>query len=250
MTTEQRPDRLLFRASHDAGRTWSASRRICRHAVRVPFQYDPQLTVTADGTIDAVCLDGFSPGVVFTQSRNRGRDWSAPVRLDGALRYSDKPTLAVSHSGSDVYVAFNARYALYVAASHDGGVSWLEPVRATTRHRWYYSYGGTVAPDGSVWFAADGETGRNQTGDGHIELVTSSDGGSSWRTVAFAVSHEGAPCQWKNCYPDFFTAQDAVAVDTAGSYVSCLHSIACHRVPTNSSSRIRKTACSGPGLLR
>jgi len=150
MTTEQHPDRLLFRSSNDGGRTWSASRRICRHAERVPFQYDPQLAVAADGTVDAVCLDGFSPGVVFSQSRDRGRSWSLPVRLDGSLRYSDKPTLALSPSGREVYVAFNVRYALYVAASHDGGATWQAAVRATTRRFWYYSLGGTVAPDGSV----------------------------------------------------------------------------------------------------
>src|SRR5581483_6917614 len=129
---------------------------------------------------DAVCLDGFSPGVVFTQSRSRGRSWSTPLRLDGSLRYSDKPTLVLSHAGTDLYVAFNSRYALYVAASHDGGAAWLPPVRATTRHLWYYSYGGTVAPDGSIWFAVDGEAGRDQTGAGHVGLVTSSDGGASW----------------------------------------------------------------------
>jgi BNR repeat-like domain len=219
MTTEQHPDRLLFRRSRDGGRSWSDSRRICRHAVRVPFQYDPQLAVAADGTVEAVCLDGWSPGVVFTQSHDRGRSWSAPVRLDGSFRYSDKPTLTLSPSGRDIYVAFNVRYALYVAATHDGGATWQAAVRATTRRLWYYSLSGTVAPDGSVWFAVDGESGHDETGAGHIALVSSSDGGGSWRVIPFAVSHEGAPCRGKNCYPDFFTAQDAVAADSAGEYV-------------------------------
>jgi len=219
MTTEQHPDRLLFRRSNDGGRTWRGSRRICRYAARVPFQYDPQLAVAGDGTVDAVCLDGFRPGVVFSQSHDRGRSWSLPVRLDGSLRYSDKPTLALAPSGRDVYVAFNVRYALYVAASHDGGATWQAAVRATTRRLWYYSLGGTIAPDGSVWFAVDGEAGYDQTGDGHVELVTSADGGGSWRAIPFVVSREGAPCNGKNCYPDFFTAQDAVAADSAGTYV-------------------------------
>jgi hypothetical protein len=219
MTTDQRPDYLLFRASNDGGRTWRAPRRICRRGVKVPFQYDPQIVVAAGGIIDAVCLDGFRPGVVFTQSRNHGASWSKTVRLDGALPYSDKPTLVTSRGGKDVYVAYNARYALYVTASHDYGRSWNVPAKATVAHYWYYSYSGTVAPNGTVWFAADGETGTNQTGAGHVELVTSSDDGATWRAIPFVVSHEGAPCKVKHCYPDFYTAQDAVAADRRGALV-------------------------------
>jgi hypothetical protein len=219
LTTGQRPDFLLFRASADDGKTWSATRHICRHGTRIPFQYDPQLAVAQDGMVDAVCLNGFSPGAVFSQSRDHGRSWSPSVRLDGALHYSDKPTLEASASGQDIYVAFNSRYALYVASSHDGGTTWQTPVKATRAHLWYYSYGGAVAPDGSIWFAVDGEGGRNQTGNGYVALVTSSDGGTTWRVIPFATSREGAPCHGHDCYPDFFTSQDAVAVDRSGNYV-------------------------------
>ena len=220
MTTDQRPDYLLFRASRDGGRTWLPTRHICRRGTRVPFQYDPQIAVSKQGLVDAVCLDGFRPGVVFTQSRDRGRTWSGDVPLAKPfLHYSDKPTLVLSASGNDLYVAFNGGYALYVASSHDGGATWQPPIKATTEHRWYYSYGGTAAPDGSVWFAVDGESGRDETGDGHVELVTSADGGATWRTIPFAFAHEGAPCRGHDCYPDFYTAQDAVAVDASGAFV-------------------------------
>ena len=218
MTTEQRPDSLLLRASPDGGVTWLPTRHICRHGTRVPFQYDPQIAVAADGTVDVLCLNGFRPGVVFTQSRDHGRTWSNAIRLDGSLRYSDKPILAVS-GDRDIYAAFNVDYALYVAISHDAGASWKAPVRVTTRRFWYYPYGMTVAPDGSVWFAVDGETGRDETREGHIELVTSSDAGATWRVIPMARSHEGAPCRLHNCYPDFFTAQDAIAADASGRYV-------------------------------
>ena len=219
MTTDQRPDYLLFRASSDGGRTWGMPRRVCRRGVKVPFQYDPQIVVAKNGQIDIVCLDGFAPGVVFSRSRNHGLIWSKAVRLDGSLRYSDKPTLVASASGQDLYVAYNAGYALYVSASHDYGASWSAPIRATAAHYWYYSYGGTVAPNGAVWFAVDGEAGKNQTGAGHVELVTSSDDGATWKVLLFVSSHEGAPCTVKNCYPDFYTAQDAIAADRDGNLV-------------------------------
>ncbi|MBV8724763.1 MAG: exo-alpha-sialidase [Candidatus Eremiobacteraeota bacterium] len=216
MTTRQRPDALLFRASADSGTTWQPLRYVCRRGVRVPFQYDPQIAVAGDGTIDVVCLDGFLPGVVFVRSHDHGAHWTKAMPLARPLKYSDKPTLAISRDGKNVYVAFNSRYALYVAASHDGGTTWIPRVKATTKHYWYYSYGGTVAPDGSVWFAVDGEGGVNETGGGHVALVSSSDGGASWRVMPFVRSHEGAPCREHNCYPDYFTAQDAVAADASG----------------------------------
>jgi hypothetical protein len=219
MTTQQKPNVLLFRSSSDGGMTWNRARYICRRGIDLHFQFDPQVAVARKGTIDVVCLDNFLPGVVFTQSSDRGKTWSAPLRLDRFQRYSDKPTLLVSPSGADVYVAYNDFYALYVAVSHDGGRSWNRPVRATTAHLWYYSYGGTIAPDGSVWFAVDGEAGKSQTGDGHIALVRSVDGGASWTTIPMALTHEGASCSVKNCYPDFYTGQVAVAADSAGAMV-------------------------------
>jgi hypothetical protein len=70
-----------------------------------------------------------------------------------------------------------------------------------------------------MWFAVDGEAGTNQTGDGHVGLVTSSDGGATWREIPFAITHEGAPCTVKHCYPDFFTGEEAVAADRLGHLV-------------------------------
>ncbi len=218
ITTDQRPNYLLFRASSDGGRSWLPERRICRRGtLRVPWQFDPQIAVTQKGIVYAVCLNGFRPGVVFARSGDHGRSWSSDIRLDAPRRYSDKPTLVVS--GNDVYVAFNSYYALYVASSHDGGKTWQPPIKATTEHRWYYSYSGAAAPDGSIWFAVDGETGRDETGDGRIELITSADRGATWRTIPIAFTHEGAPCNGHHCYPDFYTGEDAVAVDRSGAFV-------------------------------
>jgi hypothetical protein len=220
MTTEQLPgDYLLFRSSGDGGATWNPVQHLCLNVAKKPgFQYDPELAV-AGGTIYAICLNDFDPGIVFTRSQDHGTTWSVPARLDGSLKYSDKPILLVSPAGKDVYVGFSTGYALHVAASHDGGTTWSAPVRATTPHLWYYPYGGALAPDGSIWFSVDAEAGVKQTGDGRIGLVTSSDGGKTWSTKNLAATHEGEPCPYKECYPDFFTGQAAVGIDRAGSMV-------------------------------
>lgn len=219
MTTAQTPNLLLFRSSADGGKTWHAARNLCRRGIKLYFQYDPQVVVGGDGAVDAVCLDNYRPGVVFTRSSDHGASFSAPVHVDGTLKYSDHPVLLVSPSGRDIYVAYNDYNAMYVSASHDSGATWSAPVKATTHAYWYYPTGGAIAPNGSVWFAVDGETGKNQTGDGHLGLVSSSDGGSTWSTKEFALTHEGAPCTFKNCYPDFYTGQAAVAIDRAGNMV-------------------------------
>ena len=219
MTTPQRPNELLFRSSPDSGKTWNPARHICRRVTGLHFQYDPQVAVGRDGTVHIICLDNFDPGVVYARSRDHGRSWSVPIRLDNHRRYSDKPVLLLSPSSRDVYVAFNDFYALYVAVSHDAGATWNRPVLATQRHLWYYPYAGTVAPDGTVWFAVDGETGVNETGDGSIALVHSADGGTTWTVKPMARTHEGAPCRKAHCYPDFFTGEEAVAADATGLLV-------------------------------
>jgi hypothetical protein len=219
LTTGQRPNYLLFRASSDGGRTWGAARHLCHRGVRVPFQFDPQIAVAKGGVIDVVCLDGFRPGVVFARSHDRGATWSKAVRLDGRMAYSDKPTLVLAARGKDVYVAYNVRWSLYVSVSHDYGATWLPATRATTRRLWYFPYSGTVGRHGAIWFAVDGESGRKERGEGHVELVTSPDGGMTWREIPFAVSYKGETCKVHHCYPDFYTAEDAVAADGRGNLV-------------------------------
>ncbi|HEY1653918.1 MAG TPA: sialidase family protein [Candidatus Tumulicola sp.] len=218
VTTKQHPNFLLFRGSPDGGTTWNQSRHICRRGIHAHFQFDPQIAVARDGTVDVACLDNYLPGVVFAQSHDHGTSWSAPIRLDGNHPYSDKPILLIGPSGSDVYVAFNAYDKLLVAASHDGGTTWAPPVKASSQLRWYYPSGGTVGRDGSVWFAVDGEGGKNETGAGQIALLRSTDGGATWTTIVMASTHEGAPCHVRHCYPDFFTGQEAIAVDGSGAY--------------------------------
>ena len=73
------------------------------------------------GTIYVAFLDQFDPGVQLFTSHDGGDTWSAPVTMNGGLRYMDKPILVISPSGRDVYVAFNDKFDNMVVASHDFG---------------------------------------------------------------------------------------------------------------------------------
>ena len=158
-----------------------------------------------------------------SSSRSRaitGVRGAATVRLDATiLRYSDKPTLVLSPSGKDVYVAFNGGTRSYVASSHDGGATWQAPVKATSEHLWYYSYGGTAAPTVPFGLRLTARAGRDETGDGHVELVTSGDGGATWRTIPFAVRVTKARRAVATIATRLLYRARRVAVDGKGAYV-------------------------------
>src|SRR5439155_23725395 len=115
--------------------------------------FDPQLQVANDtntvcdcGTIFAAFLDEFDPGVQLFTSHDGGDSWSAPVTMNGGVKYMDKPTLVISPSGRDVYVAFNDKFDSMVVASHDHGQSFLPPQKVNGDHLWWYSNGGAIGP--------------------------------------------------------------------------------------------------------
>jgi hypothetical protein len=222
LTSDQKSLHILFRSSSDGGNSWNPARVVCDQHVKKYWQYDPQIAVASNGAIYVSCLNKFNPGVVFTKSEDHGATWTAPVAVDGGISYSDKPLLAISSSGADVYIAFNVADSLYVVSSHDSGKTFARKVKVNTEKLWYYPYSGAVGPDGAVYYAVDGESSSRddpdqQVGFGRLELVRSADGGKTWTTTYFATTQEGQPCKGPNCYPDFYTGEDAIAVDASGA---------------------------------
>jgi hypothetical protein len=149
---------ILVRASSDGGATWGPLVPVCGLACKnVPWQFDPQLAVASDGTVYAAWLNTFNPGTVLAKSYDHGRTWTAPVTMNGKLTYNDKPILVISPTGRDVYVAFNSKSDAYAVASHDYGATFSAPVKTNTDTFSYLAYGGTVAPNGNVYFGETGE---------------------------------------------------------------------------------------------
>jgi hypothetical protein len=226
LVSNQAYDTIDFRASSDGGVTWSRASHVCNDPQDpVYWQYDPQIQVTQEGGVYVVCLDTFDqPGIVFTKSQDHGATWSEPLVLRGDLVYTDKPVLVASPTGRDIYIAFNDFFVLYEVTSHDYGESFSAPVAMTTEHLWYYTYEGAIAPDGTVYFGVSGEghgpgNPDEENGPAKVGVSYSKDRGMTWNTVFLDKSQEGAPCEGTNCYPDFFTAQTAIAVDKAGHAV-------------------------------
>lgn len=209
---------IVVRHSADGGATWSGSRYPSRRGRGLA---DPQMAVARDGTLFVAYLKDYRPGVVLVRSGDRGRTWTDPVAAigDGPPRWSDKPILAVSPDGRDVYLAFNAAES-YVAASHDGGETFAPPERTSDDDRYWFHNAGVVGPDGTVWFAA-ADYSRTYSGDAHVSVLRSDDGGATWSTTRIDTAAEAPQCRWwaAGCYRGFLGPSAALAVDAVGRLV-------------------------------
>src|SRR5215831_18722373 len=172
---------VLFRKSTDGGTSWGAEQFVCGLACKgVGWQYDPQIKVASDtnppcgcGTIYVVFLNTFDPGAVLFKSHDGGASWQGPITMNGPLKYMDKPVLVISPTGKDVYVAFNGKLNSYVVASHQFGNpgTFLPPQQINGEDDlWWYPDGGAIAPDGTVYFSENGESGQpgSPTNGGHV----------------------------------------------------------------------------------
>src|SRR5207249_10589956 len=97
---------------------------------------------------------------------------------------TDKPILIVH--GADVYVGFNHAQKVWVASSHDGGITFSSSnVNPNGKLGWSLAGGGTIDPEGNVYFAWAGYT-QNGGAKGPVNLYISksSDRGATWSNTA------------------------------------------------------------------
>ncbi len=224
---------VLFRRSIDGGATFGPESFVCGNACKtIGWQFDPQIRVANDtnpdcgcGTIYVAFMDQYDPGVQLFTSHDGGDTWSAPVTMNGGLKYMDKPILVISPSGRHVYVAFNHKFDNMVVASHNFGQSFLPPQKVNDDQLWWYANSGAIAPNGDVYFALDGEaslSGHGHDFDGPAKVALLRCSPSRTRPCAnptlasFGVSAAPPPCAVSGCYPDYYAATGAIAIDATG----------------------------------
>ena len=112
-----------------------------------------------------------------------------------------------------------------VVASHDFGATFLPPQKVNDDHLWWYANGGAMAPNGDVYFAMDGEaslSGHGHDFDGPDEVALLRCSPSPTTSCAnptltsFGVAAPPPPCAVPGCYPDYFAATGAIAIDGSG----------------------------------
>lgn len=177
----------------------------------------PALAVDKAGTVHAVFWVRTVPGpvptpapvrpIIYRQSTDHGKTWSAPVDVDpGNVSAGHPPVIAADPKTSDVYIAWNANaevqntvpgYSgdldLFVRVSHDAGKTWSdravlsdETVKANQ-----YEPGLAIAPNGTVhvaWYdfrnsptnplVTTGHSG--DTGISDVYYTSSADHGTTW----------------------------------------------------------------------
>jgi hypothetical protein len=200
-----------IRISADGGTTFGPAKPIC--ATCNTGQYDVTLATTSAGAVYATYMQGNN--ISFTKSTNHGATFTAPLTISGGT-WADKPWMATSANGQDIYVGWSTRGNVVTVESHNGGTSFSAPQQITSESSiYYYPNGATVLPNGTAVIVASRypEKGNATGATGPIPIVafTTSDGGTSWtRTVADTL----------NTGASFATSSvTTVASDAAGTLV-------------------------------
>ena len=217
---------IVLTSSTDGGGTFGVQVPLCL-CLGSKAQYDPTIEVVPDtGAVYSAFLNGdrhngFS--TAFTKSTDHGRTWSAPVKVYGNVSWTDKPEIATSASGKDVYISWNGPQGgdLYVGQSHDYGATWTQQKLSDSK-RYYYAYDARVLGDGTVVFS---ESSLEYSGSTSVQgevwhhAVISRDRGATWENVVVAKVPVGEACVADGCKPDFYIGQTSVVSDAPGHLV-------------------------------
>lgn len=213
---------MILNVSSDGGKTFDDDQYLCT-CRRVHGQFDPEIEVVPEtGAVYAAWMNDYN--IHFSKSLDHGKTWSAPVPVFGNVSWGDKPVLATSDNGQDVYVSFNGPTGgdPWVAVSHDAGGTWSQ-VRVTQSNRYYFEYGGAVLPDGTVVLSEISFTytgpGGAAEGPTQIRVLRSTDGGATWTNSLVDSLELGSACTSSGCYEDFYDSGPALARDAGGDLV-------------------------------
>jgi hypothetical protein len=214
---------IALTVSPDNGATWSPARPLC--ACKGGGQFDPIIEVVPNtGEVYALFMIGFN--VWFQKSSDHGATWSAPVKTWGNVAWNDKPILAVSDDGQEVYASFNGPTGgdPWIARSGDAGATWTQ-VKIIDSHRYVYAFDGDVASDGTVYFAESSLEYLNAGNKGPLapgveeHVFISRDHGATWIDRIVARGEPGLACVAVGCHPDFYTGHAVISADASGALV-------------------------------
>jgi hypothetical protein len=224
---------LVLERSSDGGKTWTDGVPLC--ACKGSGQFDPIIEVVPNtGDVYAAWMNGYN--VVFQRSTDHGQTWSAPVATYGNVSWNDKPVLAMSDDGRDVYISFNGPTGgdPWVAQSHDAGATWTQ-TKLVDSKRYFFAFDADVLPNGTVVFSESSlsYTGPGGTAVGFVEhhAFVSRNRGQTWTDVLVDTVNVGEPCVAAGCSSDFYLGHSAVSADGNGALVYLYDGAAVDRGP-------------------
>lgn len=206
---------MILVISSDRGVTWAAPRQIAPPGTG---QWDAQIVVDPiDGqTVYASWLQNGKSDIVVAKSIDFGATWSV-VTADSTNASTDKPILVVR--GKDVYVGYNHAQQVWVTSSHDSGATFTEvKINQNGKLGWSLAGGGTITPDGSVYFSWNGYEGNGGAkGNVNLYISKSTDGGITWTTKLLAISSSPPDCSAFSCGWAFLGAAITMTSDSSGN---------------------------------
>ena len=216
---------IRLRRSTDGGATFTES--WLKQTTKA--QYDPQIKVDINGNVHAAFLNGTTPGSTYVKSTDHGVTWPTLVDWGGQgakPNRNDHPWLGVSRDGQHVYIGFNSSDS-YAVASHNGGVTWSNPVKMNTDSRYYFHQGVAISPsNGNIAYIAtsDFSSGNTYNGDSFVRVWKTTNGGTSWSQVLIDSSRDVPSCSWiPGCYLGFLGTTPNMAIDSAGKLLIAYH---------------------------
>jgi hypothetical protein len=212
---------IAIEISSDNGLTWSQGEPLC--ACKGSGQFDPIIEVVPDtGDVYALWMNGFN--VVFQKSTNNGETWSDPIPTWGNVSWNDKPVIATSDDGRDVYVSWNGPTGgdPWIAQSHDFGATWSQ-TKVVNSGRYFFAFDADVTSEGMVVFSESSfdYSGPAASALGHVDhhVFISRDGGATWEIKRLGSVELGEPCESEQCYADFYAGHNTVTADADGDLV-------------------------------
>jgi hypothetical protein len=215
---------LTLVISNDNGSTWQSPLVLTPPA---SGQFNPQIVVDPvdHRTVYAAWLQNDRRDTLLAKSSDFGQSWSMVVADHGSLDRNSadhgsaevsKPVLAVR--GQNVYVASGRGGKMWMASSHDGGITFTSSVVNENLELMESLAGGaTVDPEGNVYLAWAGYVPRNTTrGRVNLYVSKSSTGGRSWVSNLMDVSNAPHDCSAYHCQWGYSGAQITIASDSAG----------------------------------
>jgi len=208
---------MILQMSSDHGQTFESPRIIYPEGSN-GYQVDAQIVVDpVDGqTVYASWLQNGKSDIVVAKSTDFGANWDV-VTADSTNAGTDKPILAVR--GNDVYVVYNHSQTMWSTYSHNAGVTFQSvKLNQNAKLGWSLAGGGTVTPDGAVYFAWDGYEGNGGAkGKVNLYISKSTDGGATWTTKVLEISSSPPDCSAFACGWAYLGAQIVMTSDSAGN---------------------------------
>jgi len=208
---------MILQISSDGGRTWASPAIIYPEGSSFG-EWDAQIAVDPlDGqTVYASFLQNGKSDVVVGKSTDSGATWSF-VTTNSSKAGQDKPILAVR--GQDVYVVYNHSQTMWASVSHDGGATFHSyKINQNGKLGWSLAGGGTITPDGTVFFSWDGYEGSGGAKSNvNLYVSKSTDGGTTWTTELIDISKSPPDCSAFACGWAFLGAAMTMTSDSSGT---------------------------------